>query len=165
MLKLELLKFKADGDFVLMRKNNDEIFDRIIEMCRHNGDKREMLHFLVVHADDILTIDNQIRESGKDDVGYANTMLQKDYDNHRMAYINKAENLVCEIVNMLYLRKYDKSLAYYVIYTAYFYMLLENRQRCLFFFTMFEKYDIDIKNGTMPIQQIYHKVRKYNSKE
>lgn len=165
MLKLELLKFKADGDFVLMRKNNDEIFDRIIEMCRHNGDKREMLHFLVVHADDILTIDNQIRESGKDDVGYANTMLQKDYDNHRMAYINQAENLVCEIVNMLYLRKYDKSLAYYVIYTAYFYMLLENRQRSLFFFTMFEKYDIDIKNWTMPIQQIYHKVRKYNSKE
>lgn len=164
MLKLELLKNKVGDDFVLLRKNNDEIFDRLIEMCRHNGDKREMLHFLVVHADDILTIDNQIRESGKDDVGYANTMLQKDYDNHRMAYINKAENLVCEIVNMLYLRKYDKSLAYYVIYTAYFYMLLENRQRCLFFFTMFEKYDIDIRNWTMPIQQIYHKVRKYNSK-
>lgn len=165
MLKLELLKNKVGDDFVLLRKNNDEIFDRLIEMCRHNDDKREMLHFLVVHADDILTIDNQIRESGKDDVGYANTMLQKDYDNHRMAYINKAENLVCEIVNMLYLRKYDKSLAYYVIYTAYFYMLLENRQRSLFFFTMFEKYDIDIKNWTMPIQQIYHKVRKYNSKE
>lgn len=165
MLKQELLKNKVGDDFVLLRKNNDEIFDRLIEMCRHNGDKREMLHFLVVHVDDILTIDNQIRESGKDDVGYANTMLQKDYDNHRMAYINKAENLVCEIVNMLYLRKYDKSLAYYVIYTAYFYMLLENRQRSLFFFTMFEKYDIDIKNWTMPIQQIYHKVRKYNSKE
>lgn len=165
MLKLELLKNKVGDDFVLLRKNNDEIFDRLIEMCRHNGDKREMLHFLVVHVDDILTIDNQIRESGKDDVGYANTMLQKDYDNHRMAYINKAENLVCEIVNMLYLRKYDKSLAYYVLYTAYFYMLLENRQRCLFFFTMFEKYDIDIRNWTMPIQQIYHKVRKYNSEE
>ena len=165
MLKQELLKNKVGDDFVLLRKNNDEIFDRLIEMCRHNGDKREMLHFLVVHVDDILTIDNQIRESGKDDVGYANTMLQKDYDNHRVAYINKAENLVCEIVNMLYLRKYDKSLAYYVIYTAYFYMLLENRQRSLFFFTMFEKYDIDIKNWTMPIQQIYHKVRKYNSKE
>lgn len=165
MLKLELLKNKAGDDLVLLRKNNDEIFDRLIEMCRHNGDKREMLHFLVVHADDILTIDNQIRESGKNDVGYANTMLQKDYDNHRMAYINKAENLVCEIVNILYLRKYDKSLAYYVIYTAYFYMLLENRQRSLFFFTMFEKYDIDIRNWTMPIQQIYHKVRKYNSKE
>lgn len=165
MLKLELLKNKVGDDLVLLRKNNDEIFDRLIEMCRHNGDKREMLHFLVVHADDILTIDNQIRESGKNDVGYANTMLQKDYDNHRMAYINKAENLVCEIVNILYLRKYDKSLAYYVIYTAYFYMLLENRQRSLFFFTMFEKYDIDIRNWTMPIQQIYHKVRKYNSKE
>lgn len=165
MLKLELLKNKVGDDLVLLRKNNDEIFDRLIEMCRHNGDKREMLHFLVVHADDILTIDNQIRETGKNDVGYANTMLQKDYDNHRMAYINKAENLVCEIVNILYLRKYDKSLAYYVIYTAYFYMLLENRQRCLFFFTMFEKYDIDIRNWTMPIQQIYHKVRKYNSKE
>lgn len=165
MLKLELLKNKVGDDLVLLRKNSDEIFDRLIEMCRHNGDKREMLHFLVVHADDILTIDNQIRESGKNDVGYANTMLQKDYDNHRMAYINKAENLVCEIVNILYLRKYDKSLAYYVIYTAYFYMLLENRQRSLFFFTMFEKYDIDIRNWTMPIQQIYHKVRKYNSKE
>lgn len=165
MLKLELLKNKVGDDLVLLRKNSDEIFDRLIEMCRHNGDKREMLHFLVVYADDILTIDNQIRESGKNDVGYANTMLQKDYDNHRMAYINKAENLVCEIVNILYLRKYDKSLAYYVIYTAYFYMLLENRQRSLFFFTMFEKYDIDIRNWTMPIQQIYHKVRKYNSKE
>lgn len=165
MLKLELLKFKADGDFVLMRKNNDEIFDRIIEMCRHNGDKREMLHFLVVHADDILTIDNQIRESGKDDVGYANTMLQKDYDNHRMAYINKAENLVCEIVNMLNLRKYDKSLAYYVIYTAYFYMLLENKQRSLFFFTMFEKYDIDIRNWTIAIQHYYKKVQNYISKD
>lgn len=81
MLKLELLKNKVGDDLVLLRKNNDEIFDRLIEMCRHNGDKREMLHFLVVHADDILTIDNQIRESGKDDVGYANTMLQKDYDN------------------------------------------------------------------------------------
>ena len=66
---------------------------------------------------------------------------------------------------MLYLKKYDKSLAYYVLYTAYFYMLLGNKQRCLFFFTMFEKYDIDIRNWTMPIQQIYHKVRKYNSKE
>ena len=165
MLKLELLKNKVGDDLVLLRKNNDEIFDRLIEMCRHNGDKREMLHFLVVHADDILTIDNQIRESGKDDVGYANTMLQKDYDNHRMAYINKAENLVCEIVNMLYLRKYDKSLAYYVIYTAYFYMLLENRQRCLFFFTMFEKYDIDIRNWTIAIQQQYKKVQNYVSIE
>lgn len=165
MLKLELLKNKVGDDFVLLRKNNDEIFDRLIEMCRHNGDKREMLHFLVVHADDILTIDNQIRESGKDDVGYANTMLQKDYDNHRMAYINKAENLVCEIVNILYLRKYDKSLAYYVLYTAYFYMLLENKQRSLFFFTMFEKYDIDIRNWTIAIQQQYKKVQNYVSIE
>lgn len=165
MLKLELLKSKADEDFVLMRKNNDEIFDRIIEMCRYNGDKREMLHFLVVHADDILTIDNQIKESEKRNVGYERTNLQKDYDSHRIAYIDKAENLVCEIVNMLYLRKYDKSLAYYVLYTAYFYMLLENKQRCLFFFTMFEKYDIDIRNWTIAIQHNYKKVQNYISKD
>ena len=164
MLKLELLKFKADGDFVLMRKNNDEIFDRIIEMCRYNGDKREMLHLLVVHADDILTIDYQIKESEKRNVGYEKNNLQKDYDSHRIAYTDKAENLVCEIVNMLYLRKYDKSLAYYVLYTAYFYMLLENKQRCLFFFTMFEKYDIDIRNWTIAIQHNYKKVQNYISK-
>ena len=64
---------------------------------------------------------------------------------------------------MLNLRKYDNSFEYYVIYIAYFYILLENSQIILLFFTMFEKYDIDIKNWTMPIQQIYHKVRKYNS--
>ena len=165
MLKLELLKSKADEDFVLLRKNNDEIFDRIIELCRYSGDKREMLHFLVVHADDILTIDNQIKETVKENVYRVNSKHLKDYECHRMAYINKAENIVCEIANMLYLRKYDKSLAYYVLYTAYFYMLLGNKQRCLFFFTMVEKYDIDIRNWTIAIQHYYKKVHNYISKD
>ena len=62
---------------------------------------------------------------------------------------------IADIIN------YDKSLAYYVIYTAYFYMLLGNKQRCQFFFTMFEKYDVDIKNWTVPIQKIYNGVSEF----
>lgn len=76
-------------------------------------------------------------------------------------HVNKAEEIICEIVNLLRIRNYDKSLAYYVIYTAYFYMLLGNKQRCQFFFTMFEKYDVDIKNWTVPIQKIYNGVSEF----
>ena len=161
MLKLELLKLSAGGDMVLLRKNNDEIYDRVTEMCRHSGDNREWLHFLVVHADDILTVDNQIMSFAKQKSECVNAKLQEEYERHRLAYVNKAEEIICEIVNLLRIRNYDKSLAYYVIYTAYFYMLLGNKQRCQFFFTMFEKYDVDIKNWTVPIQKIYNGVSEF----
>jgi len=44
-------------------------------------------------------------------------------------------------------------------------MLLENKQRSLFFFTMFEKYDIDVRNWTIAIQHNYKKVQNYISKD
>lgn len=161
MLKLELLKLRAGGDMVLLRKNNDEIYDRVTEMCRRSGDNREWLHFLVVHADDILTVDNQIMLFAQLKPEYVNAKLQEEYERHRLAYVNKAEEIICEIVDLLRIRNYDKSLAYYVIYTAYFYMLLGNTQRCRFFFTMFEKYDVDIKNWMVPIQNIYNDVSEF----
>lgn len=161
MLKCELLKLKTGDNIVSLRKYNDEIFDRITEMCRNCGEQREMLHFLVVHADDILTIDHQIKEQVKADVNYSSSNQYKEYENQRSAYITKAESLVGEIDNIIKRRNYDKSLAYYVVYVAYFYMLLGNRQQCLFFFMMFERYDVDIKNWTKPIQQICHNLRLY----
>ena len=155
MLKLDLLKLNVGDDIVLLRKNNDEIYDRVTEMCRCSGDQREYLHFLVVHADDILTVDNQVMEAAKANAYYANSKYQKEYEGYRRAYINKAEGIVDEVVNRIKLRNYDKSLAYYVIYTSYLLMLLGNKQDCLFFFTMYEKYNVDIKNWTEPIQKMY----------
>lgn len=115
----------------------------------------------MVHADDILTVDNQIMLFAQLKPEYVNAKLQEEYERHRLAYVNKAEEIICEIVDLLRIRNYDKSLAYYVIYTAYFYMLLGNTRRCRFFFTMFEKYDVDIKNWTVPIQNIYNDVSEF----
>ena len=163
MLKLDLLKLNVGDDIVLLRKNNDEIYDRITEMCRCSGDQREYLHFLVVHADDILTVDNQVMEAAKANAYYANSKYQKEYEGYRRAYINKAEGIVDEVVNRIKLRNYDKSLAYYVIYTSYLLMLLGNKQDCLFFFIMYEKYNVDIKNWTEPIQKMYKSLQKFNT--
>lgn len=161
MMKRELLSLKAGNSFVLLRKCNDEIFDRITEMCQCCGEQREYLHFLIVHADDILTVDHQIMEHAKVDAMFSSSEQLREYERLRPAYITKATDIVGKIDNIIKQRNYDKSLAYYVVYVAYFYMLLGNKQQCLFFFMMFNRYDVDIKNWTKPIQQICDKLRDY----
>lgn len=161
MMKGELLKLKVGSSGVLLRKYNDEIFDRITEMCQCCDEQREYLHFLVVHADDILTVDHQIMEHAKVDAMFSSSKQLREYESHRLAYITKATDIVGKIENIIKRRNYDKSLAYYVVYVAYFYMLLGNKQQCLFFFMMFNRYDVDIRNWTKPIQQICYKLREY----
>lgn len=163
LLKLEMLKFIANDDIVAIRKNNDEIYDRIADMCEYNGNHREYLHFLVVHADDILSMDKQIMEHTDNDAVFADSQELKDYLRLRKTYINNAENIVCRIVNELDKRAYDKSVAYYILYVADFYMMLGNRERCMFFFSKFERYNVAVKNWTVPIQQIYAKLKQFNN--
>ena len=158
MLKQELLKFMADDDLVLVRKNNDEIFERIRARCEHNGNQRELLHFLVVQIDDILSMNKQILDYVSANKQF--TLSQKfiDYKSHWDAYFNYAENLICDVVKILQSRNYDKSLAYYVLYTAYFYNLIGNGKRSVFFLSQFERYGVDLKNWTVPIQDLYAKI-------
>lgn len=163
LLKLEMLKFLAKDDIVMMRRNNDEIYDRITAMCEYNGNHREYLHFLVVHADDILTIDRQLMECTSVDSSFANSQNIKNYMKHRVGYVNAAENIVCKIVSNLEIRDYDQSLAYYVIYTSYFYMLFGNKKRSMYFFSKFERYGIDVRNWTKPVQMLYSDVNEYLS--
>lgn len=146
MLKLEVLKFMAGNDLVTLRRYNDEIYNRITAMCRYNGNQREMLHFMIVHADDILTVDKQIMEDAKADFAFANSKEAKEYERLRIAYINQAENIVCKIVDILDSRDYDKTMAYYVLYVSYFYQMFGNKPRCSFFFSKFEAYNVNIKN-------------------
>ena len=88
------------------------------------------------------------------------TLSQKfiDYKSHWDAYFNYAENLICDVVKILQSRNYDKSLAYYVLYTAYFYNLIGNGKRSVFFLSQFERYGVDLKNWTVPIQDLYAKI-------
>lgn len=161
MLKLEVLKFMAGNDLVTLRRYNDEIYNRITAMCRYNGNQREMLHFMIVHADDILTVDKQIMEDAKADFAFANSKEAIEYERLRIAYINQAENIVCKIVDILDSRDYDKTMAYYVLYVSYFYQMFGNKPRCSFFFSKFEAYNVNIKNWTIPIQDIYFNLQKY----
>lgn len=72
------------------------------------------------------------------------------------------ETTVYEIeISFLGKRTYDKSVAYYILYVAYFYMMLGNKERCMFFFSKFEKYDVDVKNWTVPVQQIYAELQQF----
>lgn len=134
MLKQELLKFMADDDLVLVRKNNDEIFERIRARCEHNGNQRELLHFLVVQIDDILSMNKQILDYVSANKQFTLSQRFIDYKSHWDAYFNYAENLICDVVKILQSRNYDKSLAYYVLYTAYFYNLIGNGKRSVFSF-------------------------------
>lgn len=161
MLKLEVQKNMAGKDLVTLRRYSDETYDRITTMCQHNKNKREMLHFMIVHADDILTVDKQIMEDAKANDAFANSKEVKEYERFRMVYINQAENIVCKIVDILDSRNYDKSMAYYVLYVSYFYQIFDNKPRCSFFFSKFEAYNVNIKNWTMPIQDIYFGLQKY----
>ena len=163
LLKLEMLKFIAKDDIVAIRQNNDEVYDRIADMCEYNDNHREYLHFLVVHADDILSMDKQIMEHKDFDIVFANSQKMKGYLMLRKTYINNAENIVCRIVDELDKRAYDKSVVYYILYVAYFYMMLGNKERCMFFFSKFERYDVTVKNWTVPIQQIYAELHRFNN--
>ena len=163
LLKLEILRRKVGPDLVALRKCNDEIYDRITTMCRNNGNQREMLHFMIEHADNILTVDKQIMEDTKTDLAFANSIEIQEYEKRRIAYINNAENIVCKIVDIIDSRDYDKTMAYNVLYVSYFYQLLGNKQRCSYFFSKFEAYDVNIRNWIMPIQDIYANLQKYLS--
>lgn len=163
LLKLEILKRKAGPDLVALRKCDDEIYDRITTMCRNNGNQREMLHFMIVHADDILTVDKQIMDDTKKDLAFANSIEVQEYEKRRSAYINHAENIVCKIVDTIDSRDYDKTMAYNVLYVSYFYQLFGNKQRCSYFFSKFEAYDVNVRNWTNPIQYIYTNLKKYLS--
>lgn len=162
MNKLELLKFKVKDNVVAIRNNNDEIYGRICDMCKYNDAYREHLHFLVVNADDILTVDKQIMECGELDADYAQSSDYKNYQNRRIAFINNAENIVCKLVDELEKRNFDNTIVYYVLYISYFYMMLGNKQRCLFFFSKFERYEVNVKDWTTPIQQIYNDIQNYS---
>lgn len=160
MQKRELLNFIANDDIIAIRKNNEEIFERIIELCKSNGAEREYLHFLVVYIDDILTIDNQVQDEMACNNIFASSSMSQEYQKQRPVYINYAEELVNEVLRILEKRKYDKSMAYYVLYAAYFYKILGNQLRSQFYLMRFQKYGVDIKNWTVVIQNLYRKLQE-----
>lgn len=147
-----------DIDYVNEDTISPYIINRMVIKDDGNGVQRELLHFLVVQIDDILSMNKQILDYVSANKRF--TLSQKfiDYKSHWDAYFNYAENLICDVVKILQSRNYDKSLAYYVLYTAYFYNLIGNGKRSVFFLSQFERYGVDLKNWTVPIQDLYAKI-------
>lgn len=156
MDKVSLYNFMLSEDAFHYQENKTETYDRILTYCENNGLTKEKIHYLTVYVDDLITVHKQFSSSIKN-TGFKNV---NKYLNNWDTYKSQASNMLHELTTMLKSRKYNRPLAYYVLYAAYFYHELGDQINAKFFYNQFEKYKVSIMNFTKPIQLLYFSLKE-----
>lgn len=133
----------------------DRLERKIIALCRFNGEERESLHFLVVQTDDVLAyydaIELNVSQGIKDEDIIA---AHKDRD----VYMDIVRRNVREIEEVIRNNEYNRTLAYYIFYLAYFQYRLGNKDAAILALHKFRETKVSIRNFTIAIQRLYQKM-------
>lgn len=131
--------------------------NQIIQLCHHNGEEREELHFLVVLTDDILAYYDTIQ------IDIANGVLDKDIlkaQQEHPIYMEQIKKNMEKINAILRANHYNRSMAYYIFYQSYFNYKLGNIDNAQYALHKFHGTNVSIKNFTVAIQSLYQQVVK-----
>lgn len=159
MMKADITFFKANVRFEMIDTADERLryFERIIDLCEKNGQKRELLHFMNVYVDDILCGDRDMMTVRSHELPEW-TKAKEAYKTKRQYYLNKAIAMMGEIDKVLAEKNYDRSLNYYILYEAENYLKLGDMEHARFFFNEFKKYDVVIEYYPLATRQIYQRL-------
>jgi FRG domain. len=133
-------------------RERSRLFDNIIHLCLQNGNDRELLHFLVVYADDLQAQDKAIDEMASlpEEQNMAEEMqLSREYHaEQRKLLITQIDDKAAEF-------HYNSSIAYYLLYEAYFYDYMGEHKKAAFYLHKFCDTHVDFRNYAIAIQDIY----------
>ena len=159
MMKADITFFKANVRFEMVNTADERLryFERVIELCEKNGQKREQLHFMNVYVDDILCGDRDMMTVRSNELPEW-TKAKEAYKIKRQYYLNKAVAMMGEVDKVLAAKNYDRSLNYYILYEAENYLKLGDMEHARFFFNEFKKYDVTIEYYPLSTRQIYERL-------
>lgn len=139
----ERIKVTIDGNVSEYLRNVVDLEKRIISLCKRNGEEREMLHFMVVLADDII-----------------DCIKKKDLGT-KVSYVDDIRDYTEQIGSILKGYDYDPSLAYYIFYYAYFQKYMGNMDAARYALEKFRGTGVDIKNFSVAVQRLYEEVSEF----
>lgn len=159
MDKLDVVCFKYVNDYVAFCESRYDIYDRILNVCRENGNIREQIHFLMVYIDDILTMHKQLVEEYTKQPDRSSIEYNR-YLTYWNVYKDRAVDKLSEFDALLADKGSDPSLAYNILYASYFHYLMDNKTKALDYYNKFNKTGVSIKNFTQPIQLLYNELKE-----
>ena len=131
--------------------------NQIIRLCYDNGENREALHFLVVLTDDILNYYDTIQ------IDINNNLTDPDIlqaEKEKPFFMDQVKQNMESIDNVLRQNDYNRTLAYYIFFQAYFNFKIGNLENARYALHKFEETNVSIKNFSIAIQNLYQMVRE-----
>lgn len=156
---IDFIKVRSDrlDDFCKNLDYRMDLFEKIIDDCRRNDNKRELLHFLNVYCDEIITTNRQFTNwnitSDSIDVKSYRSKYETVYKPTAMKYIEEMESIIRP-------NRSNKTVHFYVLYMAYYSKIFGNRQNEYYYFYMFELYKINIRYFNKQVQILYKSIKK-----
>lgn len=131
-----------------------ESYKQIINLCKREGEKAECYHNIVVYIDEFITLDKGLQEE------------RLEIPNENIYNIMVTERIrVTELFGELkeYLKECDhsKRVAYELLFTIHFCCCFGEKENALFYLRKFEILNIDIRNYTFRIQELYRNLKQY----
>lgn len=156
---IDFLKVQSEGveNLCKLQEEKMTIYENIIENCRENDNKREMLHFMNVYCDEIITVNKQIEDLK---IPLDTIELNLYRNKYETSYRPSAINYIEEMESIIQQNKNNKSLQYYVLYMAYYSKMLSNWKNECYYFHMFEHHKINICYFNSQTQMLYESIRK-----
>lgn len=137
-----------------MQDQKIDIYEKIINNCRVNGNTRELIHFLNVYCDNIITDYKQVLKNNIDQLEIKRYIKKYEefYKPIVLKYIKEMEDKIISY-------RSNKSLNFYVLYLANYSIFLEDIKQASFYFHLFENYKIEIKYFNLNTQQLYKEIK------
>ena len=159
MRKVTLARIRANltNDTVSFAEEVTRLLNQIIVLCQKNGNYREMLHFQVVLTDELLAIMDYVTESIQRGVS-DNDIVQA----HQQfpTYTEEVCQQLSQIDNSLRQGGYDRTQAYYMLYSAYFHHHIGEFSTAKVMLHKYEATGIDVTNFTLAIQMMYAQLKR-----
>ena len=135
--------------------NKIEYLSQIIDLCKKNTEWHELLHFINVSIDEIVTMveDMDIIKYNPDYTGVYNEYLTKKKD-----YLNAAKEQLSIMMNLLYKTGMTRNNSYYILYAAYNYLRLGNSKEAITLFKVYKNLGVDINQYPISTKNVYREL-------
>lgn len=157
MNKVEYCRFKEAYEDYPSKYLHERIdlLKQITSLCKENTDKREMMHFINVIIDEIVSVKEGM-DMLKYDIGY-----QEKYENYKLQekeYVNIARQCLAEMMELLEETGFTHNNSYYILYAAYNYLRLDNSKKAISLFKVYKKLGVDINQYPLTTINIYREL-------
>lgn len=158
MHKVTLARIRANitNNIVSFVEEISRLLKQIIALCHKNGAYRERIHFQVVLADEMQATIDFINNSYLHGVHDTDILLAQQ---QIPLYTDEIRQQLTQIDQSLESGGYDRTQAYYILYSAYFHHRLGETQTAKIMLQKYEATGIDITNFTYAIQMMYAQMK------